>query len=433
MPVLANKQNILYNQKSTGGWRRPEDWLPMPTVVDTDDTFVGLHAIFPEGQNYCAFRFTTSTGQYRVDWGDGTIDLVNSNVTAQHDYDYATYDPTDATLSSRGYKQAIITVTAVSGLLRTCSFQFRFVTSPTQNQIYTTGFLDCILSMPNANSGASIVFGGNLLRHSYVERFEVKTLGGCTNLNEFFRNCVSLEVVPLFDTSSVTIMTSMFSFCQRIKDIPTFNTINVTSMNSMFVSCTSLPTIPFLDTSNVTNMVSMFQGTSTLEEIPLLNTQNVESMQSMFQNSGIFEIPLLNTANVLSTFQMLFSCVRLKRIPLFDTSNVTTMFNMFRFCQVLKYIPPLSTQSITPTSGSNFGTEFATDCNSLERCEMIFSRDVALRGKLSQTALVEIFNNLVDRTSTTSANIDIAGNWGASALTTAERDIALNKNWTITG
>jgi hypothetical protein len=34
MPILANKQNILYNQNSgVDGWRRPEDWLAMPTGI----------------------------------------------------------------------------------------------------------------------------------------------------------------------------------------------------------------------------------------------------------------------------------------------------------------------------------------------------------------------------------------------------------------
>jgi hypothetical protein len=65
---------------------------------------------------------------------------------------------------------------------------------------------------------------------------------------------------------------------------------------------------------------------------------------------------------------------------------------------------------------------------------MSFNRTVALQNcQLSKDALVEIFTNLVDRTSTTSANIDITGNWGASALTTANRLIATNKNYVIIG
>jgi hypothetical protein len=106
---------------------------------------------------------------------------------------------------------------------------------------------------------------------------------------------------------------------------------------------------------------------------------------------------------------------------------------MFSSCISLNSIPALSTASITTTSGTDFGN-FAISSNSLNRCQMVFSRQVSFSNcQLSQTALVEIFNNLVDRSATTSANINITGNWGATALSTADRNIATNKNWTITG
>ena len=65
---------------------------------------------------------------------------------------------------------------------------------------------------------------------------------------------------------------------------------------------------------------------------------------------------------------------------------------------------------------------------------MSFNRTVVLQNcQLSRDALVEIFTNLTNRTATTSATIDITGNWGASALTASDRLIATNKNFTITG
>jgi EAL domain-containing protein (putative c-di-GMP-specific phosphodiesterase class I) len=53
--------------------------------------------------------------------------------------------------------------------------------------------------------------------------------------------------------------------------------------------------------------------------------------------------------------------------------------------------------------------------------------------QLSQAELVNIFNNLLDRTGLAAANINITGNYGAAALTVPERAIATLKNWTITG
>jgi hypothetical protein len=367
----------------TEDWVRPSDWLAMPTgITAADQIFVGLHAVIENGDNYVAFLFTTSAGQYQVDWGDGsTPTLHNSNTIAQYQYNFATVS--SSTLTSRGYKQAIITVTPVSGNFLTCDFQRRFVTTPAQNQAYSTGFLDCILSMPNANTGASIVVGGDtIVAHRYLERFDIKTIGNATSLLRLFMNC-------------------------NIQTLPLFNTTNVTNMQQTFSSC-SLKTIPLLNTANVTTMANCFQG-STIRTIPLLDTANVTNMQQLFSGTLIESIPLLNT------------------------SNVTTFLEFLRFNSKINSIPALSTASITTTTGSNF-SNFAADARSLNRCEMVFAQSVTLTScQLSRDALVEIFTNLVDRSATTAANINISGNWGATALSTTDRDIALNKNFTITG
>jgi hypothetical protein len=108
---------------------------------------------------------------------------------------------------------------------------------------------------------------------------------------------------------------------------------------------------------------------------------------------------------------------------------------MFNTCQSLQSIPALSTAAITTTIGTDF-TNFANNCNSLNRIQMIFARTVNISNcQLSRDALVEIFTNLVDRSATTAANINISGNWGALAggLSSADRAIATGKNWTITG
>ena len=366
---------------STKEWVRPSDWLPMPAnITSADQIFVGLHAVFESGQNYCAFSFTTSAGQYQVDWGDGTVSLHNSNTIAQKNYDYASIS--NSTICSRGYKQVIIKVTPVSGNLLTCNFQQRFVTTPAQNQAYSSGFLECILSMPNASSGGSITFGGTTIRHSYVERFDVKTIGNATGMVNMFNNCYSLQSVPLF------------------------NTINVTSMVSMFQGCTSLQSVPLFNTQNVTTMANMFQNCYSLQSVPLFNTQNVTSMAYMFQN-----------------------CYPLQSVPLFNTQKVTNMAYMFQNCVSLNFIPAFITTAVT----TDF-TTFASGSASINRILMSFNRTVSLQScQLSKDALVEVFTNLIDRTSTTSATIDITGNWGATALTSADRLIATNKNWKITG
>jgi surface protein len=402
MPILSNNNKILSNNNTSGTWRRPEDWLPMPMgITSANQIFVGLHAVIENGDNYVAFLFTTSTGQYQVDWGDGTTTLHNSNTIAQKQYDFATYDTGNTTLTSRGYKQAMITVTPVSGNLLTCNFQQRFVTVPAQNQAYSTGFLDCILSMPNASSGGSIVFGGFTVRHAYVERFNVLTIGAATSTNSMFVECRSLQSVPLFNTANVTGMGSMFVECRSLQSVPLFNTANVTSMSFMFSGCFSLQSVPLFSTANVTSMTFMFQNCQSLQSVPLFNTANVTIMSSMFQ-----------------------SCISLQSVLSFNTANVTNMSSMFNICQSLNSIPALSTASIT----SDF-TTFANAANSLNRCQMVFQRTVSFANcQLSRDAIVEIFNNLAV---VASATITITGNWGVTALSASDLLIATSKGWTV--
>ena len=415
--------------RNSSEWQRPSDWLPMPTnITETDQIFVGLHAVIENSDNYCAFSFTTSSGQYRVDWGDGNITLHNSNTIAQYQYNYATVS--NSTLSSRGYKQVMIKVTPVSGNLLTCNFQQRFVTTPAQNQAYSSGFLECILSMPNASSGQSITFGGLTIRHAYCEKVYIKTIGNATIMQNIFNGCNSLQSVPLFNTINVTNMFSMFAYCHSLQSIPLFNTINVTNMVSMFNSCLSLQSVPLFNTINVSGMTSMFAYCNSLQSVPLFNTINVTNMSNMFGScNSLQSVPLFNTINVTNMTSMFAYCNSLQSVPLFNTINVTNMSNMFIGCNSLNFIPAFVTTAVT----SDF-TTFANGCNSLNRILMSFNRTVALQNcQLSKNALVEIFTNLTNRTATTSATIDITGNWGASALTASDRLIATNKNWVITG
>jgi len=488
---------------SSGGsgvtpWVRPSDWLPMPTVTAANDTFVALTAVFPEGQNWVAFLFTTSAGQYQVDWGDGTVTLHNSNTVAQYEYNYATIS--NSTLTSRGYKQAIITVTAVSGLLRTIDIRRRFATSPAQSTSTSSPYLDIILSMPNATG---MLFGAeSAFPNRYCERVQVLAIGTTTNLSNFFRdfsrmqsvslpntsgvtnmsglfhNCSLIQEVPFFQTSQIGFTASLFANCSSLKIVPLIDTSNFTSMDSMFIGCVSLESVPFFNTINVTNMNSMFNGCRSLKSVPLFNTANVIRMNGMFTNCAFLKsVPLFNTIKVTDFSSMFLLCgsltevpsfntiaatkmdgmfnqcgvmlpptfdtqnvtnmntmfsnaVRLQLAPSFNTINVNDMTNMFNNCTVLQSIPSYDVSAITTTAMGNF----AQGCVNVDRIQTVFKTTVNIQNcQLSRTALVEVFNNLLNRSATTSATITITTNWGATNLTVGERLIATTKNWVIVG
>jgi surface protein len=407
---------------------RPSDWLALPTVTAVEQKFVGLHAVFAEGNNFCAFLFR---GAYTVDWGDGVVENVADNVKAEHVYDYSAIS--NATLTSRGYKQVIVTVTPQVGQnLTTINFQQRYTG---QNVAYSTGWLDVTGSFPNAGVGATITFGGTTVRHTYAERVTWLTIGSCTSMANMFLDCYSLQSVPLFNTALVTTMQSMFSSCGSLTSVPLFNTALVQSMATTFTGCWNLRTVPLFNTASVTAMNNMFDFAASLIEVPLFNTASVTTMERMFTNCrSLTTVPLFNTASVTAMNNMFSSCFALKSVPLFNTASVTTMNTMFEFARSLNALPALSTAGITTGAGTDFGLPFASACNSLDRCQMVFARTVGFSNcQLGAPALVEIFTNLVDRSLTTSATITITNNWGAALLTAGERLIATNKNWVITG
>ena len=129
-----------------------------------------------------------------------------------------------------------------------------------------------VTNMKNAFSRLSI---------SKIPLFDTSSV---TNMSTMFSGCSNLETVPSFDTSSVTDMSWMFQNCYKLVTVPTFNTTNVTTMANMFQNCESLTTVPLFDTANVTNMNNLFYDCSELTYIPLFNTSSVTSMISMCRN-----------------------------------------------------------------------------------------------------------------------------------------------------
>ena len=265
----------------TDEWVRPADWLTMPSITSGDDKIAMLHAIWDNDSNFVALRCSTTSGDYQVDWGDGTVTKHSSNTVAEHQYNYSTYDPSNSTLSSRGYKQAIIIITPLIGGLTAFTTNIRH---STQNQIYATGYLDVLLSMPNATAGASISFRRTLVENKYMERVILLNTGGQNSSSNMFQNNSSLQSIEYVDASNITDMTLMFSGCSSLKYIVILNTFNVNTMFLMFRSCSSLQSVPLFDTSSVGSMSSMFLGCVSLQSVPLFDTSSVTAMTNTFNN-----------------------------------------------------------------------------------------------------------------------------------------------------
>ena len=215
----------------SGGWVRPADWVTLPTVLDGDQKIVMLVAVF-NTTNFLAF---SATGNYTVDWGDGAAPTnYSSGTTAQKSFAWSDYSP--STLTSQGFRQAVVTITPQSGQnLTALNLNVRH-TTPTV--AHTTGVLEVVMSAPYFTA---MSFYATNVAYQMLRRFE--WVGSCpiTSFFSMFQGCSSLQSVEL-DTSSGTSFNSMFQGCSSLQSVE-LDTSSGTNFSSMFQNCSSLSSV----------------------------------------------------------------------------------------------------------------------------------------------------------------------------------------------
>jgi len=420
------------------GWVRPVDWLPLPEVLPTEQKFVGLYAVDDDDSNFIALL---AEGGYTVDWGDGVVENFASNVMAEHQYNYASL-PAES-LSNRGYRQVVVTLTPQAGQnLTLLNIDQRPAGFGDQRR--GLQWLDVAISAPNATFLAVYSFSENATLDALEQCAVVSS--SVTDMSYMFYGCYNLRSVPLLDTSSVTYMYGMFESCNNLQSVPLLDTSSVTAMSGMFSGCTNLQSVPLLDTSSVTDMSYMFSGCNNLQSVPLLDTSSVTAMHGMFEScNNLQSVPLLDTSSVAAMSYMFNRCYNLQSVPLLDTSSVTAMSGMFNRCNSLRSVPLLDTSSVADMSYMFescyslrsvplLDTSSATDmsamfgsCTSMGRSQVTGTEveHSYWDCNLSATALNEVFTNLATVTGQT---ITITNNPGTA---TCDRAIATAKGWTV--
>lgn len=396
MANIINYNGLILSNRATGkdtecAYVRPADWLALPTLVDGDEKVVGLFAVYNGGSNFVAFQVN---GAFTVDWGDGSAaENFSSGAIAQHNLNYSGVNPD--TLSSRGYRQAIITITPQAGQHIT-SLYFDKKHDQTGLGSYRTPWLDIAVASQNLSKMYVSGTNGSL---PLMEQFRIVGSHGITSLGFVFYNCDALETVSI-DTQNVTNMAYTFAYCNSLKWID-FDTKNVTNMNGTFFGNNALHFGHDLNTVKVTNMASMYSSCACLIGIPAYATGAVTDMSSMFSYSGAVNFfPDVDTSNVENMGSMFFNNSALQAVPNMNVAKCTNFASMFSGC------PSLSVGKMAGTINNI----------SYSGC------------KLSREEIVDIFNGLGI---VAGKHITISNNWGLSSLTAADRLIATNKGWVI--
>ena len=334
---------------------RPADWLTMPTVLSTDQTVVLLVAVENCTTNFFAVTATTSAGTYTVNWGDGTADsVVASGSNAYHNFDWN--NVSSGTLTTRGYRQAIVTITPTSANLLTCTFLANYVDSSvvTPNIGWNNKILESIIAGSNLTGSTMFSSTGSQVT-AWMEQTTVLSLSSTANLSGMFRGCRTLQNVVSFPNGSYTNVPFMFDSCISLEVAPNF-TFAATSMAFMFSNCFRLQSVPLYNTAAVTDMEGMFQSCFALTTVPFFDTGNVTNMPNMFNAcQALTSVPPFNTGNVLSMASMFAGCNTLKTVPTFNTVKVTTISGMFTNCINLITAPPLNLIACTSTASMYSG------------------------------------------------------------------------------
>lgn len=408
--TLHNTEVPGYNYTpTTVTWTRPADWVSLTTVTSSEEKFVGLHAVHPDSN----FLSLSAAGAYTVNWGDGVTENFASGVVASHIYNYATYDVTNTTLSSLGYKQVLVTVTPQAGQQLT-ALNLHQKHAQAGLLAYNSGFLDIVVSgqfltdfrvavVTPGTPTQAITFNAlervNIVRSdlqepeylfywcqrlSKVVDLATSTKAVATIACTFtdvgdlvnatahgLRNGNHIMLATLVTTTGivantfyyvVNATTNNFQISSTYGGAPIALTtdgsgsfVYGTNLQGLFLNSSALLDIPLIDTSKVISFKHMLSGCTSLQTLPQINTAQGRSFYTMLADSiSLPSIPLIDTSAGVDFQSMFAGCFLLKTIPLLNTASGKIFNGMFSNCMMLESIPLINT-----SSGTDFGSMFA--------------------------------------------------------------------------
>ena len=225
---------------------------------------------------------------------------------------------------------------------------------------------------------------------------------GITDMYCVFRECTSLNTLPIIDTSKVT---NMYAVCENDYHLTNGNELlkwdfgNVKNFDYAFNKC-HLDKIPSIDTKNVTSFSYSFANMAKyLKEVEPINTSNATSFSYMFYD--------FSTDSVL------------EKLPEFDCTKVTNMNYMFAYSGYQNKLPKL----IDCGGWKNLKTKW-NDGYGLNHCP-----------NLSYQSCINILNGLYDFTGNGETPTSSQGQLKVHSnfLTTVGDEISIgtNKGWVI--
>jgi len=332
--------------------RNPE-YLDLPTLVNGDEKIYLLAKIY-ENANYFSLY---ATGNFQIDWGDGQgVQTYTSGTYADYEIDWNNIS--SSTVTTYGYRQAIITIEPQAGASLT-TFKCGIGANTNDPSNYNPHIVDCKMAGQNFTS-----FYQTFSTNYGLEQFEfVGTAPNLTNVRLMFKSNPFLKKIVSLDTSNVTNFDDFLSSCGELIEVPKFDLSSATNVNNMFENNSKITYLePYdldNDAPNLTSIINMFDGLP-LVNVPITSASNITSFYSAFNGNKFktFNVPCPAATN---TSYMFYLNSELESVGTSFPNTITSSNFMFANCSKLKNITPFDTSNITNCSYMFYGTNSLKD------------------------------------------------------------------------
>lgn len=258
-------------------------------------------------------------------------------------------------------------------------------------------------------------------------------------------NLATIKGISNFKMSRVTTIFGLFQSCVKLTELnlSSWNVSSLRDMGSFAYGCTNLKTLNITGwkTNKLVTIYSAFQSCRYLTELDVsgLDVSDTETINSVFSDcTSLISLDLSkwNVSNVTSFDGLCQNCSSLSSINVsgWNTTNAKTMTYMFANCSVLQSLNLSSWDIISADTVSESLTYFFNRCDLLTTFDppKNINASITLPNNLTMASVKKVINNLVNRSTTTSATLKV----GANNMSSLEKDtdtlnIAVNKNWSV--
>ena len=281
-------------------WQPHPDWIEVPEPANNEG-YILMSSIY-ETTPSIGLIATTSTGQYKVDWGDGSaVEYFNSNVQADHTYTSGGKD------CSLGYKTWLIKVSAVSGNIASFS-----LAKPYYQINLTSGVLAININFPYATIFNSML-GYNDVSSLFVQyiKFGENLYNNCSFYSTFYL-AYNLEkvILPKNIYGNITSLSNIFYSCRKLKEVENLQTIISKLVGTIgwgFVECTLDKKYSLVLPPTITELANSFNKlVAPQSEIEIKGATGTPSLHSCFNTAYIRKVKFtgqINATNITYAFQ----------------------------------------------------------------------------------------------------------------------------------